>query len=245
MPLNRSRHERRTASTPPKSYGRNGGLSLVPESPGARTSRRYPLQKASKFGLVFVNQTPMPHPMHLHGHEFQVVEIDGKRFAGQCATPCWRAWPSGRGRLQSRGFGALHCHLLLSQKQACSRLCARLMRHRWLLIRLAAQNVGRRRLRRLSGAAVMLGVGIAFASFVAGGRCARALRDFARMGADLVVVHGSHARQYQFEASLYKPTESDLHLRSGATRPWPHFPELPGWRRSGSSLRWSRGMLSA
>ena len=24
----------------------------------------------------------MPHPMHLHGHEFQVVEIDGKRFAG-------------------------------------------------------------------------------------------------------------------------------------------------------------------
>jgi FtsP/CotA-like multicopper oxidase with cupredoxin domain len=32
--------------------------------------------------LVFVNQTPMPHPMHLHGHEFQVVEIDGERFPG-------------------------------------------------------------------------------------------------------------------------------------------------------------------
>jgi putative ABC transport system permease protein len=40
---------------------------------------------------------------------------------------------------------------------------------RWLLIRLAAQNVGRRRLRAMFlGAAVMLGVGIAFASFVAG-----------------------------------------------------------------------------
>ena len=60
----------------------------------------------------------------------------------------------------------------------------------WLLIRLAAQNVGRRRLRAIFlSAAVMLGVGIAFASFVAGW----ALRDgmttsFSRMGADLVVV---------------------------------------------------------
>ena len=60
----------------------------------------------------------------------------------------------------------------------------------WLLIRLAAQNVGRRRLRAtLLGAAVMVGVGIGFASFVAGW----SLRDgmatsFARMGADLVVV---------------------------------------------------------
>ena len=42
-------------------------------------------------------------------------------------------------------------------------------RHHWLLIRLAAQNVGRRPMRALFlGAAVMLGVGIGFASFVAG-----------------------------------------------------------------------------
>ena len=41
--------------------------------------------------------------------------------------------------------------------------------HRWLLIRLAAQNVGRRRLRAIFlGAAVMLGVGVGFASFVTG-----------------------------------------------------------------------------
>jgi hypothetical protein len=24
----------------------------------------------------------MPHPMHLHGHKFQMVEIDGRRFPG-------------------------------------------------------------------------------------------------------------------------------------------------------------------
>lgn len=32
--------------------------------------------------LVLTNQTMMPHPMHLHGHSFQVVAIDGERFAG-------------------------------------------------------------------------------------------------------------------------------------------------------------------
>src|SRR5437870_10127073 len=61
---------------------------------------------------------------------------------------------------------------------------------RWLLIRLAAQNVGRRRLRAmLLGAAVMLGVGIAFASFVAGWALWQGMaQSFSRMGADLLVV---------------------------------------------------------
>jgi len=35
--------------------------------------------EGERIELVFLNQTPMPHPMHLHGHEFQVVEIDGER----------------------------------------------------------------------------------------------------------------------------------------------------------------------
>jgi FtsP/CotA-like multicopper oxidase with cupredoxin domain len=41
-----------------------------------------PLAKGERVELIFANRTPMPHPMHLHGHEFQVVEIDAKRFAG-------------------------------------------------------------------------------------------------------------------------------------------------------------------
>ena len=48
-----------------------------------------PIANGERVELVMVNQTGMPHPMHLHGHEFQVVEIDGKRFPGQCATRCW------------------------------------------------------------------------------------------------------------------------------------------------------------
>ena len=61
---------------------------------------------------------------------------------------------------------------------------------RWRLIRLAAQNVGRRRLRAIFlGVAVMLGVGIGFAGFVAGWALRDGMaRSFSRMGADLLVV---------------------------------------------------------
>jgi putative ABC transport system permease protein len=60
----------------------------------------------------------------------------------------------------------------------------------WLLIRLAAQNVGRHRLRAiLLGAAVMLGVGISFAGFVSGWALREGMAtSFSRMGADLVIV---------------------------------------------------------
>jgi putative ABC transport system permease protein len=61
---------------------------------------------------------------------------------------------------------------------------------RWLLVRLAAQNVGRRRARAIFlGIAVMISVGIGFASFVAGWALRAGMAaSFARMGADLVVV---------------------------------------------------------
>jgi putative ABC transport system permease protein len=89
---------------------------------------------------------------------------------------------------------------------------ARRRNDHWLLIRLAAQNVARRRLRALFlGAAVMLGVGIGFAGFVAGW----ALRDgmstsFSRMGADLLVV--PRATLVNITASLLtvQPTDATL-----------------------------------
>ena len=82
----------------------------------------------------------------------------------------------------------------------------------WLLIRLAAQNVGRRRLRAIVlGAAVMLGVGVGFASFVAGS----ALRDgmavsFSRMGADLVVVPRTTLVNITSSLLTVQPTDATL-----------------------------------
>jgi len=68
--------------------------------------------------LVLTNQTMMPHPMHLHGHTFQVVAINGDRFAGALRdtvlvppkTTVTLAFDAN-----NPGWWAFHCHLLYHQ----------------------------------------------------------------------------------------------------------------------------------
>jgi FtsP/CotA-like multicopper oxidase with cupredoxin domain len=40
------------------------------------------VKPGQRVALKFVNETPMSHPMHLHGHSFQVVAINDQRFNG-------------------------------------------------------------------------------------------------------------------------------------------------------------------
>jgi FtsP/CotA-like multicopper oxidase with cupredoxin domain len=74
-----------------------------------------PVKKGERVELAFVNQTPMPHPMHLHGHEFQVVEIDGVRLSGAVRDTVL-VLPRGKVVVAfdaiNPGWWALHCHLL-------------------------------------------------------------------------------------------------------------------------------------
>jgi FtsP/CotA-like multicopper oxidase with cupredoxin domain len=77
-----------------------------------------PVSKGERVELVLVNQTGMPHPMHLHGHEFQVVEIDGKRFPGAMrdtvlVPPVRRVVIAFDAN--NPGLWAFHCHLLYHQ----------------------------------------------------------------------------------------------------------------------------------
>jgi len=74
-----------------------------------------PIANGERVELILVNQTMMPHPMHLHGHEFQVVEIDGIRFAGAVRDTV--LVPPGRRVViafdaNNPGLWAFHCHLL-------------------------------------------------------------------------------------------------------------------------------------
>jgi FtsP/CotA-like multicopper oxidase with cupredoxin domain len=74
-----------------------------------------PVAQGERVELLFVNQTPMPHPMHLHGHEFQVVEINDQRFSGAVRDTV--LVPPGHRVLvvfdaNNPGLWALHCHLL-------------------------------------------------------------------------------------------------------------------------------------
>jgi FtsP/CotA-like multicopper oxidase with cupredoxin domain len=74
-----------------------------------------PIANGERVELVMINQTRMPHPMHLHGHEFQVVEIDGKRFSGAVrdtvlVPPARRVVVAFDAN--NPGLWAVHCHLL-------------------------------------------------------------------------------------------------------------------------------------
>ena len=40
------------------------------------------VKKGQRVALKFINETMMSHPMHLHGHSFQVTEINGKPLNG-------------------------------------------------------------------------------------------------------------------------------------------------------------------
>ena len=77
-----------------------------------------PISQGERAELVIKNKTLMPHPMHLHGHEFQVVEIDGIRLSGAVrdtvlVTPGTRVVTAFDAN--NPGWWAFHCHLLYHQ----------------------------------------------------------------------------------------------------------------------------------
>jgi putative ABC transport system permease protein len=89
---------------------------------------------------------------------------------------------------------------------------ARQLSLRFLLFRLAAQNIGRRRLRALLlGLSVMLAVGVGFASFT-GGWALRSgvVTSFSRMGADIVVVPLGTLVNITSTLLTVQPTEQEL-----------------------------------
>lgn len=66
-------------------------------------------------GIVFTNATSMAHPMHFHGHDFQVVEIDGKELSGALRDTV--VVPASSKitvafNADNPGLWALHCHLI-------------------------------------------------------------------------------------------------------------------------------------
>jgi FtsP/CotA-like multicopper oxidase with cupredoxin domain len=49
---------------------------------GLKTRPRLAVDHGDRVEVTMRNTTMMAHPMHLHGHHFQVVAIDGRRFPG-------------------------------------------------------------------------------------------------------------------------------------------------------------------
>jgi FtsP/CotA-like multicopper oxidase with cupredoxin domain len=84
---------------------------------GAVHGEHRPLEVAAgeRVEVTMIDQTTMSHPMHLHGHHFQVVAIDGERIEGAMRDTV--LVPSG-GRVtiafdaDNPGRWAFHCHHL-------------------------------------------------------------------------------------------------------------------------------------
>lgn len=56
-------------------WGLNGKASLAHET-------LFGVRLGERIAVMMHNMTGMSHPMHLHGHHFQVIEINGQRMAG-------------------------------------------------------------------------------------------------------------------------------------------------------------------
>lgn len=74
------------------------------------------LKQGERVELVFRNKTMMSHPMHLHGHAFQVVEINGQRFSGAkrdtIHVPANGAQVTVAFEADNPGHWIMHCHNL-------------------------------------------------------------------------------------------------------------------------------------
>jgi FtsP/CotA-like multicopper oxidase with cupredoxin domain len=65
--------------------------------------------------LAMRNDSMMGHPMHLHGHHFQVVEVNGRRFEGARRDTVWLPPESAvtvAFDASNPGTWAFHCHHL-------------------------------------------------------------------------------------------------------------------------------------
>lgn len=76
------------------------------------------VRKGERVEITFANETGMAHPMHLHGHVFQVTEIDGRRLRGaRRDTVFVRPRQTIKVQLDAEypGYWMIHCHLLYHQ----------------------------------------------------------------------------------------------------------------------------------
>ncbi len=70
--------------------------------------------KGERVQMTLTNKTMMSHPMHLHGHDFQVVEIDGQSVSGAMRDTV-SVPPGSTMKIQfdanNPGLWAYHCHI--------------------------------------------------------------------------------------------------------------------------------------
>lgn len=71
------------------------------------------IRRGERVAIVMRNLTEMSHPMHLHGHHFQVVEIDGRQISGAMRDTVHvpaKSQVAIAFDANNPGHWAMHCH---------------------------------------------------------------------------------------------------------------------------------------
>jgi FtsP/CotA-like multicopper oxidase with cupredoxin domain len=76
------------------------------------------VRRGERVEIAFVNTTGMTHPMHLHGHVFQVTAVDNARVPG-ARRDTVMVTPGQTVKVEFDalypGYWMIHCHLLYHQ----------------------------------------------------------------------------------------------------------------------------------
>ena len=73
------------------------------------------VKNGQRIALKFINETGMSHPMHLHGHSFQVIEINGRSLKGALRDTVLvppKASVTVAFDANNPGTWYVHCHVL-------------------------------------------------------------------------------------------------------------------------------------
>jgi len=76
------------------------------------------IKQGERVEIALVNETAMSHPMHLHGHVFQVTEINGQKVSGalrDTVTVLPRQTVKVQFDASYPGYWMIHCHILYHQ----------------------------------------------------------------------------------------------------------------------------------
>jgi FtsP/CotA-like multicopper oxidase with cupredoxin domain len=93
------------------------GINGVPFDVSAPSSQvpRIRVKRGERVAVHFINDTPMSHPMHLHGHSFQVIAINGQTVNGALRDTLLVPGKSNvtiAFDANNPGTWYLHCHVL-------------------------------------------------------------------------------------------------------------------------------------
>lgn len=76
----------------------------------------YKIKQGDRVAMLFTNNTGMAHPMHFHGHVFQVAEINGKKLENGPLRDTILVLPHSTQKIifdaDNPGIWMMHCHVL-------------------------------------------------------------------------------------------------------------------------------------